>query len=170
MEQSVDMARQVRGNGNRIVLVSFPGAGHINPMLQLASLFYSKGFSITIFYASFCLPESPICHCFDLKPYPDNLQKHINMNEIFKSVAELNSICQESVLSYLSEMLQEEHNPERIACVVSDPMMYFCQSFIDKFKVPQFILRTSGANTFLTYITIPLLLEKGLLHLKGTFI
>lgn len=160
-KKSGDMARQGRGSGSRIIFVPFPAAGHMNPMLQLATLLYSKGFSITIFYAPFCLPDSPISHHFDLIPFPDSLPKPSITKEILKYVGSVNSICQETVLSYLPEMMKEDRL-ERIACIVSDPMMYFCQSFVDQFKVPQFILRTSNANTFLASSSLPHLRQNGL--------
>src|ERR1017187_545012 len=37
----------------RILLFPLPYQGHINPMLELAALLHSRGFSITIFHTTF---------------------------------------------------------------------------------------------------------------------
>lgn len=49
---------------SRIVLVPCPFQGHTNPMFELASLLYSKGFSITIAHSQFNFPNPSNHPCF----------------------------------------------------------------------------------------------------------
>ncbi|GAB2234997.1 hypothetical protein Drorol1_Dr00004273 [Drosera rotundifolia] len=69
MTNQVHLINGNQGDRLRVVMVIFPLQGHINPMLELASLLHSKGLSITIAYPTINAP-SPSNHPeFDYLPF-----------------------------------------------------------------------------------------------------
>lgn len=57
--------------GRRLVLFPVPLQGHINPMLQLASILHSNGFSITILHTHFNSPNLFNYPHFTFQQFPE---------------------------------------------------------------------------------------------------
>ncbi|XP_043713737.1 UDP-glycosyltransferase 76C2-like [Telopea speciosissima] len=136
--------------GIRLVLFPCPFQGHINPMLQLASILHSKGFSITIIHTQFNSPNSSNFPNFTFIPIQDG------MSDVQPTVAlfsQLNVNCAVPLRDCLLRLLSsgDAEGGERISCLISDAIMHFTQGVADSLKLPRLALRTSSVESFLSF-------------------
>ncbi|KAH7542359.1 hypothetical protein FEM48_Zijuj02G0065000 [Ziziphus jujuba var. spinosa] len=128
----------------RLVLVPCPYQGHITPMLQLGTILYSRGFSITISHAIFNSPVPKTHPHFRFVPIPDGLsESDISSGDITHILSTINENCK---LSFLHLMESQE---DEIVCIIFDEHMYFAEAVATKLKLPTIILRTTSSATFL---------------------
>ncbi|XP_058109376.1 UDP-glycosyltransferase 76B1-like [Magnolia sinica] len=166
MPRSKERPRQHRKR-THLVLFPCPFQGHITPMLQLATILHSKGFSITIVHTQFNSPNPSNYPNFNFEPISDGLSVDQAQKEnVMALVTLLNVNCHGPFSDLMAQMLSEEDPRDPIACIVSDAVMHFTQSVADHFKIPRIILRTSSALSFITFDAFPLLREKGYLPIQ----
>ncbi|XP_058109375.1 UDP-glycosyltransferase 76B1-like [Magnolia sinica] len=150
-----------------LILFPCPLQGHITPMLQLATILHSKGFSITIVHTHFNSPNPSNHPSFNFEPISDGLTAdQTRKDDVMGLVALLNVNCHGPFNDLMARMLSEENPRDPIACIVSDALMHFTQSVADHLKIPRMILRTSSATSFVTCAAFPLLREKGYLPIQ----
>ncbi|CAH1438559.1 unnamed protein product [Lactuca virosa] len=154
----------------RVVLFPLPFQGHINPMLQLANILYSNGFSITIIHTNFnSLYTSNYPH-FTFRAVLDNDSKDNNLaklsskgiGDLLSGIMLLNQCSGESLRQELDQMLiasKQHHEP--IVCLITDALWYFTQSVADSLKLPRMVLRTSSLFCVNVYASIPVLEDQG---------
>ena len=71
-----------------------PLQGHITPMLQLASILYTKGFSITIIHTQFNPPNPSNYPCFAFHSIPDGLlESEANTSDVIRLLTLMNVNC-----------------------------------------------------------------------------
>lgn len=148
----------------RLLLIPFPLQGHINPMLQLAQILHSNGFSITIIHTIFnSINPSNYPH-FNFCCIQDGiLETESSSSNLLNVLIELNTRCVEPFKECLGKLLSEEPN----ACLISDAMCYFTQDVATSFKLPRLVMRSSGASAFVAFAAIPVLREKGYIPIQG---
>ncbi|XP_028054483.1 UDP-glycosyltransferase 76F1-like isoform X2 [Camellia sinensis] len=117
---------------HRVVLLPLPLQGHINPMLQLANILHSHGFSITIIlHTSFPSPNPSNYPHFTFLSFPDGLsQSEASTTDLLSLILLLNLRC---------------INPFR-DCLV---------------KLSRLVLRTGGVSSYAAFAAFPTLFEKG---------
>ncbi|XP_043720251.1 UDP-glycosyltransferase 76B1-like [Telopea speciosissima] len=152
-----------KGRGVGLVLFPCPLQGHINPMLQLASILYSNGFSIIIIHTQFNSPKSSNYPHFTFIPIPDGISDvldSISDGFAFLSFFNVNRAVplRDCLLRLLSDGAKEA---ERIACIISDSVMHFTQGVADSLKLPRLALRVSSTASFLAFTAFPVLRLKG---------
>ncbi|KAB2596204.1 UDP-glycosyltransferase 76F1-like [Pyrus ussuriensis x Pyrus communis] len=150
----------------RVILFPLPcPASHINPMLQLANILHTKGFSITIIHTNFNAHKfNPSAHPhFTFISIPDGLsESEAASNNILHLFSLLNVKCVEPFLECLASLLSADANSkEPIACIISDAIFDFTQPVAESLKLPRVVLKTEGATCVAVYSAFPLLLEKG---------
>ncbi|XP_050244749.1 UDP-glucose iridoid glucosyltransferase-like [Quercus robur] len=142
--------------GHRLVLVVYPFQSHINPMLQLATILYSKGFSITIAHPQFNSPnhENHLeCHFVSI---PDGLSKtNFSPSNFMAAISALNSNCEAPFQQYMEEMMKVEDPHDQVAGVVYEGFMHFAQAVANNLKLPGINVRTSAAATLLLFAVFP---------------
>ncbi|XP_021769077.1 UDP-glycosyltransferase 76F1-like [Chenopodium quinoa] len=154
--------------GRRLLLFPAPFHGHINPMLHLATLLYSKGFSITIIqtvhnpinpthfpHFTFHSFYSSLLELYSKSPPSDPLAFTSAMNN-----------CSEPFRDCLSQILCDATaaaDNEPIAALIADPIWKFAGSIAASFNLPRMALRTGGVLSLLVYLSMPSLREKGYL-------
>ncbi|KAL5730943.1 hypothetical protein ACHQM5_003719 [Ranunculus cassubicifolius] len=163
------MAEQLR---RRVVLFPCPFQGHINPMLQLATILHthSKGaIAITIVHTQFNSPKVSNYPNFTFVPISDGLSlshTEISISDVVTILPFLNQNCVSPFRDCLvNNILSQKHEPP-VACIISDALMYFTQSVADSLQLPRLVLRTSSAMNLLIVAAFPLLREKGYLPIK----
>ncbi|KAL5730791.1 hypothetical protein ACHQM5_003583 [Ranunculus cassubicifolius] len=163
------MAEQAR---RRVVLFTCPMQGHINPMLQLATILHthSKGaISITIVHPQHNSPKASNYPDFTFFPISDGLslsQTNISVNDILSFIPFLNKNCATSFKDCLvNNILSQEHQPP-VACIIIDALMYCAQSVAESLHLPWLVLRTGSAMNLSHFASLPLLREKGYLPIK----
>ncbi|CAI0443402.1 unnamed protein product [Linum tenue] len=150
----------------RLLLFPTPLQGHINPMIQLAHILYSKGFSITILHNNFNSPDPSKYPFFTFHLIPEGLsEKESSSMDATSLIALLNEKLAETLQDHLS-MLLSENTDDPVAALIADASWNFTQGVADAAKLPRFVLRTSNACSFLVYNSFPLLLEKGYMPVK----
>lgn len=165
MENQID-TQMVRRKGRRLVLFPIPFQGHINPMLQLADILHSKGFSITIVHTSFNSPNPSNYPNFTFHSVTDGLsESEASMADIVALVKLLNTRCVAPFRDCLIKLLADV-SEEPISCLISDALFYFSQAVADSLKLPRIVLRTGGVSSFVVFAAFPLLMEKGYLPIQ----
>ncbi|KAG5533443.1 hypothetical protein RHGRI_027569 [Rhododendron griersonianum] len=153
-------------NNRCLVLFPVPLQGHINPMLQLASILHSQGFSITIIHTHFNSPAKSKHPHFTFLPISDGLSPTgASREDVVSFLTLLNSNCVAPFRDCLAGLLADG----LIACLITDALWHFSQSVADGVGIPRIVLRTSSVSSFLVYAALPMLREKGYLPKQGFF-
>ncbi|XWS74875.1 hypothetical protein CRYUN_Cryun01aG0035800 [Craigia yunnanensis] len=151
----------------RLLLFPLPFQGHLNPMLQLANVLYSKGFSITIIHTCFNSPNPSYNSHFTFHSIPDGLSKSesSSADNIVTLVSLLNANCAEPFRDCLAKLLFDV-SEEPVACLVSDAVWEFTDAIAESLQLPRLVLRTNNVSSFLALAALPLLQEKGYLPIQ----
>ncbi|KAL1559414.1 UDP-glycosyltransferase 76F1-like isoform X1 [Salvia divinorum] len=150
----------------RLIFFPLPLQGHISPMLQLANIVHSKGFSITIVH----LKLNP--------PNPANYP-HFTFCLIEDGLSEIEESFNTDLISFLA-LLNNKYEPlkqvllqlvadtscDPVACLISDAIFHFTTEVCKSLQLPRIVLRTGGVCSFLAFAAFPLLLQKGYLPLQ----
>ncbi|KAL3521156.1 hypothetical protein ACH5RR_019305 [Cinchona calisaya] len=154
--------------GRRLVLFPVPFQGHINPMIQLANLLHSKGFTIIIIHTKFNSPDQSKYPDFTFHIIPDGLaEEHddeASTSDITLFLKQLNFNCFVPFRECLANLLSNVENEDPISCLITDTNWYFTQDIADGFKLPRIAFRTCSICCFLAYQLLPLFREKGYLQ------
>ncbi|KAK2382243.1 UDP-Glycosyltransferase superfamily protein [Trifolium repens] len=156
---------------HHLVLIPPPFHGHITPMLQLASILHSKGFSITIAHTYFNSPNPSNYPNFNFLPYFDGLcNTQITSKNFIDITSTLNTKCvsplKETLDHHIKKLANEKH--EKIACIIYDGLLHFIDSVAKELKLPSIVFRTTSATNFLTYHVCAQLQSKGYLPLQDS--
>ncbi|KAJ0909386.1 putative UDP-glucuronosyl/UDP-glucosyltransferase [Helianthus annuus] len=160
--QPTTMETTVRRH-RRIIMLPFPFQGHINPMLQLANLLYSKGFSITILHTNFNAPRISNYPHFTFKSILDNdpEKRRFELAEFSKDFIH-NQDGGDALLHELRLLVAsglDENEP--VSCLITDSYWHFAQTVADCLNLPRLVLRTMGLFCTAVYSSIPLLDARG---------
>ncbi|RYR46272.1 hypothetical protein Ahy_A07g032011 isoform B [Arachis hypogaea] len=154
--------------GVRLVLLPLPFQGHINPMLQLANILYSKGFSITIIHTTFNPPNPLNYPHFTFCPIQDGITDSSSL-DLLHLIILLNIRCVTPFRDMLAKVISDARdNKEIVACLISDALFYFTQAVSNTFELPRIVLRTSGASSFVSFVLFPLLIERGYIPIQDS--
>uniref|UniRef100_A0A2N9FSQ5 Glycosyltransferase n=1 Tax=Fagus sylvatica TaxID=28930 RepID=A0A2N9FSQ5_FAGSY len=153
-------------NGRRLILFPLPLQGHINPMLQLANILYTKGFSITIIHTQFNSPNSNNYPHFTFHSIPDGLLKsEASISDVIALLTLLNVNCVTPFRDCLAKLLTDV-SKESVACLITDAVWHFTQAVAEALKIKRIVLRTSNLSSFLAFVALPRLREKGYLPIQ----
>ncbi|KAL3720008.1 hypothetical protein ACJRO7_004921 [Eucalyptus globulus] len=142
-------------NGKR--LVPGPFQGHLTPMLQLATVLKSKGFSITIAHTQFNSPDSSAHPDFTFLCIPDGLsEEEVRNPDLIGIVLRLNVNCESSFRECLNQGTNHMESGDKICCIIYDAVVYFSEAIARDLKIPSIALHTSNAATT---IVRPILLQ-----------
>ncbi|KAK4579347.1 hypothetical protein RGQ29_029133 [Quercus rubra] len=146
----------------RLILFPLPLQGHITPMLQLASILYTKGFSITIIHTQFNPPNPSNYPHFAFHSIPDGLlESEANTSDVIRLLTLMNVNCIKPFSDCLAKLLADV-SKDPVACLITDAMWHFTQSVAEILKIPRIVLRTSSVCSFLAFFALPHLREKNL--------
>ncbi|XP_077217477.1 UDP-glycosyltransferase 76C2-like [Tasmannia lanceolata] len=152
---------QQEKKGRRIVLFPSPLQGHITPMLQLATLLLSKGFSITIVHTRFNSPNPSNYPEFNFEPISDGLPNQKASDVEFMALFSGLNVSFEAPFRDMLDLMLLKNTEEPIVCIVEDGLMQFVQRVADHLKLPRMILETNSVASLVAYTSIPLLRQKG---------
>ncbi|XP_010032066.2 UDP-glycosyltransferase 76B1 [Eucalyptus grandis] len=156
-------------SGREIVLFPLPLQGHITPMLQLANILYSRGFSITIVHTHFNSPKSSNYPHFNFQPIPDGLlEGQASTVDFIALVTLMNVTCVGPFRDCLAKLFSDASNDRIPCCLITDPVWHFTQAVADELNIPRMALRTSSISSFLAFCAMPLMREKGYLPLQDS--
>lgn len=150
--------------GRRLVLSAVPYQGHINPMIQLANVLDSKGFTVI-----FILTQStPLDHSkhpnLIFHRIPDGLSEEESATlDVSAHLYKLNVNLVQPFLECLVTLMSEEP----VSCLITDANWYFTQDIADSLHLPRIAFRTASVCSFLAYDALPLFRQKGYLSREG---
>ncbi|KAH9661369.1 UDP-glycosyltransferase 76B1 [Citrus sinensis] len=153
METKQESCRLPR-NGKRVILFPLPYQGHINPMLQIASVLYSKGFSITIIHTNL----NPLNACnyphFEFHSISASLSEtEASTEDIVAILIALNAKCVVPFWDCLVKLTSISNVQEdSFACIITDPLWYF----------------TNSVSAYLAFAAYPILREKCYLPIQDS--
>ncbi|KAK1409413.1 hypothetical protein QVD17_35939 [Tagetes erecta] len=149
-----------------------PYQGHINPMLQLANILYSKGFNITIFHTNFNKPKTSNYPHFTFRFIIDNDPNDQRYSDLplqgmgaFSRIIFFNRYGADQLHNQLELELSRKDEPP-VSCLITDALWHVAQPVADSLSLPRLVLRTSSLFCFLTYASLPLLGDRGYLDLS----
>lgn len=158
-------------NGIRVILFPLPLQGCINPMLQLANILHSRGFSITVIHTRFNAPRASSHPLFTFLQIPDGLsESQINdgpTSNVMSLLAQINLSAESPFRDCLRKELLESQESERVSCLIDDCGWLFTQSVSESLNLPRMVLCTFKATFFNAYPTLPLIRTKGYLPVSG---
>jgi len=154
---------------HRLLLMPSPLQGHITPLLHLAQILFSNGFSITILHTLFNSPDPTSYPHFSFHAIPDRLSESEAATLDAVHLTDLINIrCAQPLKEYLASLLS--NSPQPLPCFISDAALHFTRPVCDEFKLPRLVLRTGGASSFHIFASFPLLREKGYLPVQGSLL
>ncbi|XP_078156899.1 UDP-glycosyltransferase 76B1-like [Carex rostrata] len=143
----------------RILLFPLPYQGHINPMLELASLLHSRGFAITIFHTQFNSIDPTKHPSYDFISIVDGTTPdQFEQDDILSQFIVLNNNCEGPFHDSLTKILDENKG---VACLVADLHWYKMHAVAKRLGVASLVLRTGSAASLRCFITFPVLRAKG---------
>nr|BAF49312.1 putative glycosyltransferase [Lobelia erinus] len=149
-------------NGRRVLFFPFPQQGHISPMLHLANILHSKGFTITIIHTNLNSPNHSDYPHFTFRPFDDGFPPNSKVSHL----ETLCSRCVEPFSECLAQIMSSDHTApgverESIACLIADVSWNFLEAAADNFKLRTIILRTANISNALAITKLPHFIEKG---------
>uniref|UniRef100_A0A7C9DZQ7 Nicotinate glucosyltransferase n=1 Tax=Opuntia streptacantha TaxID=393608 RepID=A0A7C9DZQ7_OPUST len=137
----------------------------MTPMIHLANVLHSNGFSIVIIHTCFNSSDPSKFPNFAFHFIEDVLWKAKDPpSDIFKILHELNASCSDPFRACSSASKAKE----LVACLILDPFWNFAAAVAEELKLPRIALRTGGILAFILKAALPLLREKGHYPLQGT--
>ncbi|XP_030451215.1 UDP-glycosyltransferase 76F1-like [Syzygium oleosum] len=157
-------------NNHRLVLFPLPFQGHMNPMLQLGRILYTRGFSITILHTNFNAPDPSSHPHFAFRSIANGLDRsEASTLDIPRLVSLLNARCASPFEECLREMMPSPGvDAVPVACLISDQLFSFMCGVAERLKVRALVLRTGGAASLYVYTILPVLKEKGYVPTDGS--
>uniref|UniRef100_M4CNT1 Glycosyltransferase n=1 Tax=Brassica campestris TaxID=3711 RepID=M4CNT1_BRACM len=159
-----------KSNGQRVVLFPLPLQGCINPMIQLAMILHSRGFSITVIHTRFNAPKPSSHPLFTFLQIPDGLSEaETRTHDVTLLLTRLNRSCESPFRDCLTKLLQSEtgERKQRISCLIHDAQWIFTQSLAQSLNLPRLVLNTYKVSFFHGHFVLPHLRRQRLLPLQG---
>nr|6INF_A Chain A, UDP-glycosyltransferase 76G1 [Stevia rebaudiana]6INH_A Chain A, UDP-glycosyltransferase 76G1 [Stevia rebaudiana]6INI_A Chain A, UDP-glycosyltransferase 76G1 [Stevia rebaudiana] len=154
----------------RIILFPVPFQGHINPILQLANVLYSKGFSITIFHTNFNKPKTSNYPHFTFRFILDNDPQDERISNLpthgplaGMRIPIINEHGADELRRELELLMLASEEDEEVSCLITDALWYFAQSVADSLNLRRLVLMTSSLFNFHAHVSLPQFDELGYL-------
>ncbi|XP_018475462.1 UDP-glycosyltransferase 76C4-like isoform X2 [Raphanus sativus] len=161
-----------KSNGQRVILFPLPLQGCINPMIQLAMILHSRGFSITVIHTRFNAPKPTSHPLFTFLEIPDGLSEaETRTHDVTLLLTRLNRSCESPFRDCLTKMLHsetEEDEKQRISCLIHDAQWIFTQPLAQSFNLPRVVLSTYKVSFFHGHFILPQLRRERLLSLQDS--
>ncbi|XP_030471362.1 UDP-glycosyltransferase 76B1-like [Syzygium oleosum] len=166
--QSRSQLKKENGH-HKIVLFPFPLQGHINSMLQLASILHSQGFNICIVHTQYNSPNPRNFPHFTFNSFPDGLleTEYVSESDLLAFIARLNISCTVPFRDCLQKVLCDD-SEDPVACLITDGVWYFSQVVADELKIPRIVLRSTSISSISAFSALSALSEKGCLPIKDS--
>ncbi|KAK2633086.1 hypothetical protein EUGRSUZ_L00599 [Eucalyptus grandis] len=163
------------------VCIPYPAQGHINPMLNLAKLLHHRGFHVTFVNTEYnhsrllrsrgpsSLDGLP---SFQFRTIPDGLPPSDAAADTTQDTLALCQSTSKFCLPYFRDLLHRLNEESAtsgsppVSCVVSDGAMTFTLDAAEAIGVPEVLLWTASACSFMGYVQYRSLIDKGLAPLK----
>ncbi|XP_073020784.1 UDP-glycosyltransferase 76B1-like [Primulina eburnea] len=146
-------------NTHRVILFPLPFQGHMNPMIQLANILHSRGFTISILHHQYNSPDPSKYPHFSFHLIPGGLSEdQLDKDEPLSAILLINTDCIKPTRDCLGKLLSTHDDT---ACIIMDANMFSSQAVVEGLGIPRLVLRTSSVCSFLAFAILPVLRENG---------
>ncbi|XXG76414.1 hypothetical protein AAC387_Pa08g0771 [Persea americana] len=159
-----------------VVCIPFLAQGHINPMMQLAKLLHSRGFSITFVNTDFSHKLLLKSRGLDSLGDLDGFRFEVISDGLSPSFGHMwedgKGFCKsvkENCVAPFCDLLRKLHHPSdghRVTCVISDSFMTFTLKVAEELGIPGVIFCPTAACGFMAFAQYHELMRRGLAPLK----
>ncbi|CAL9229321.1 unnamed protein product [Arabidopsis halleri] len=163
-----------KSNGLRVILFPLPLQGCINPMIQLAKILHSRGFSITVIHTRFNAPKASSHPLFTFLQIPDGLSEtETRTHDVKLLITLLNRNCESPFRDCLSKLLQSVDSEtgeekQRICCLIHDSGWIFTQPLAKSLNLLRLALSTYTISFFRSHFALPQLRREMYLPLQDS--
>ncbi|KAG6578433.1 UDP-glycosyltransferase 76C3, partial [Cucurbita argyrosperma subsp. sororia] len=122
------------GSNMQLILFPLPYEGHMNPMLHLAQILHSKGFSITIIHIQHINSPHPSDYpSFTFRSIPHGLSgSDVTSRGVVEIITLVNDgRCVEPLRKCVAELVAASN----IGCLITDAHWHFTHSVADEFQI-----------------------------------
>ncbi|KAL0648606.1 hypothetical protein Bca4012_046897 [Brassica carinata] len=150
-----------KSNGLQVILFPLPLQGCINPMIQLAKILHSRGFSITVIHTCFNAPRASSHPFFKLLQIPDGLSEiETRSHDVNLMLTLLNERCESPFRDCLTKLLQApdsetERKKQMISCLIHDSGWTFTEPLAKSLNLPRLVLNATKASFFRGHFALP---------------
>lgn len=149
-----------------------PFPGHFNPMIQLASIFHHRGFSVTILHTSYNFPDPSRYPHFTFRTISHNNEGEDPLSRSETSGMDLVSLLrllkQKYLESFRESLAAEVGGGDTVCFLVSDAIWGSnTEDAAKEVGVRRLVLRTGGAASFCAFAAFPLFRDKGYFSTLG---
>ncbi|XP_038884207.1 UDP-glycosyltransferase 76B1-like [Benincasa hispida] len=160
--------KKEEGRNMRVILFPLPLEGHTNPMIHLAHILYSKGFSITIIHTTHL--NNSLLHpsnhpIFTFRSIIPDEAETSGGGGVIELITSLNRRCVEAFRKCVAELVADGG---KIGCVITDAHWHFTQDVANEFGIRRIVLRTANISAFLGLLALPALRPNYLLPSSET--
>ncbi|GMJ05797.1 hypothetical protein like AT3G02100 [Hibiscus trionum] len=165
------------GRQPHVLVLPFPGQGHIAPILKLALRIAAHGVKLTFVNTEFIhakmmasLPEkSEERRLINFVSVPDGLDTEDDRRDLIKLTESVHRTMPAQIRDLIMK-IEESNSDERISCVVADTSVGWAHEMAKNFGIEAVAFWTSAGACLALSLHIPLLLEAGVFDNNGTFI
>jgi len=159
-----------KSNGLRVILFPLPLQGCINPMIQLAKILHSRGFSITVIHTCFNAPKASSHPLFTFIQIQDGLSEtETRTRDVKLLITLLNQNCESPVRECLRKLLQSaKEEKQRISCLINDSGWIFTQHLAKSLNLMRLAFNTYKISFFRSHFVLPQLRREMFLPLQDS--
>ncbi|XVE54714.1 hypothetical protein DITRI_Ditri03aG0104000 [Diplodiscus trichospermus] len=164
------------GRQPHVLVLPFPGQGHIVPIMKLALQIAGHGVKVTFVNTEFihakmmiCLPEkAEERSLINFVSIPDGLEMEDDRADLVK----LTESVHRTMPAYLEDLIlkiKQSNVDEQITCVIADTAVGWAHEMAKKLGIEAVAFWPSAGACLALALHIPKLLEAGLINTDGTF-
>ncbi|CAH8270190.1 unnamed protein product [Arabidopsis lyrata] len=163
-----------KSNGLRVILFPLPLQGCINPMIQLAKILHSRGFSITVIHTRFNAPKASSHPLFTFLQIQDALSEtETSTHDVTLLLTLLNRSCESPFRECLTKLLQSADSKtgeekQRNCSLIHDSGWIFTQPIAKSLNLPRLVLNTYKVSSFRDHFVLPQLRREMYLPLQDS--
>ncbi|XP_017221077.1 UDP-glycosyltransferase 83A1-like [Daucus carota subsp. sativus] len=161
-----------------VIAIPYPAQGHVNPMMKLVRKIAEHGFKVTFVNTEFnhkrvmkAMSKNGTDHADEdmvrLVSIPDGMELEENRNDIAKSHEAMGRVMPGELEELIKKMKNEGEN---IACVVAEGATGWAFEVAKKMGIKGLAFYPASATTLAVFLSIPKLIEDGMVDKNGTIL
>ena len=152
-----------------MLVIPFPAQGHVAPLMKFSHQIVDRGIKVTIVSPEFIHKRlkttMPMKSPIRLVSFPDGLEPGDDRNDTIKLI---NSFL-EVMTGHFKDLIEKinESNDEHISCVITDGMIVPALEVAEKMGIKMAVLWPAGPATLAIILSIPKLIQDGIIDARG---
>ncbi|XP_030940419.1 UDP-glycosyltransferase 83A1-like [Quercus lobata] len=158
------------GSQPHVLVIPYPAQGHVAPLMKFSHQIVDHGIKVTIVSPEFIHERlkttMPMKSPIRLVSFPDGLEPGDDRNDKIKLI---NSFL-EVLPGHFKDLIEKinESDDEHISCVITDGMVVPALEVAEKMGIKMAVLWPAGPATLAIILSIPKLIQDGIIDTRGT--